>query len=159
MTGAAGGKLVSWQGSQISNRLLHCPEFSRVLIQHVGVSLPAFCSWIFCEVYLAQCPKKDNDNAIQRTPWQSNPRDLWPLRHFIRVMRWWGNMTWPSLWQFWQLLTFLDNFQRFLTILKIRTIAVAILTIEKTILETCDIWDTDYNSDNWEPEFMTIFVT
>ena len=19
----------------------------------------------------------------------------------------------------------------------------------------CDIWDTDYNSDNWEPEFMT----
>ena len=28
----------------------------------------------------------------------------------------------------------------------------------KTILETCDIWDTDYNSDNWEPEIMTIFV-
>ena len=25
------------------------------------------------------------------------------------------------------------------------------------ILETCDIWDTDYNSDNWEPEFMTIW--
>ena len=24
---------------------------------------------------------------------------------------------------------------------------------------TFDIWDTDYNSDNWEPEFMTIFVT
>ena len=23
---------------------------------------------------------------------------------------------------------------------------------------TCDIWDTDYNSDNWEREFMTIFV-
>ena len=22
-----------------------------------------------------------------------------------------------------------------------------------------DIWDTDYNSDNWEPEFMTIYVT
>ena len=35
----------------------------------------------------------------------------------------------------------------------------AILTIEKTILKTCDNWDTDYNSDNWEPEFMTIFVT
>ena len=27
------------------------------------------------------------------------------------------------------------------------------------ILETCDIWDTDYNYDNWEPDFMTIFVT
>ena len=23
----------------------------------------------------------------------------------------------------------------------------------------CDIWDTDYNTDNWEPGFMTIFVT
>ena len=34
-----------------------------------------------------------------------------------------------------------------------------ILTIEKTILEICDIWDTDYSSDNWELEFMTIFGT
>ena len=24
--------------------------------------------------------------------------------------------------------------------------------------ETCDIWDTDNNTDNWEPEIMTIFV-
>ena len=32
-------------------------------------------------------------------------------------------------------------------------------TMTKTILETCDIWDTDYNSDNWESEFMTIFAT
>ena len=31
------------------------------------------------------------------------------------------------------------------------------LTIMKnTILETCDIWDTDCNSDNWKPESMTI---
>ena len=29
----------------------------------------------------------------------------------------------------------------------------------KTILETCDIWDTYYNSDHFEPEFMTIFVS
>ena len=27
------------------------------------------------------------------------------------------------------------------------------------IIETCDIWDTDYNSDNWEPELLTTFVT
>ena len=27
------------------------------------------------------------------------------------------------------------------------------------ILETCGLWDFDYNSDNSEPEFMTIFVT
>ena len=49
------------------------------------------------------------------------------------------------------------NFWQLTTIFTIQTIAFAILTIEKTILETCDIWDTDYNSDNWEPEFMTIF--
>ena len=23
---------------------------------------------------------------------------------------------------------------------------------------TWDIWETDYNSDNWDPEFITIFV-
>ena len=27
------------------------------------------------------------------------------------------------------------------------------------IIGTCDIWDTDHNTDNWEPGFMTIFVT
>ena len=32
-------------------------------------------------------------------------------------------------------------------------------TLLRAIPETCDIWDTDYNSDNWESEFMTIFVT
>ena len=34
---------------------------------------------------------KDNDNDkdkyILRTPSESDPRDLWPLRHLIRVMR------------------------------------------------------------------------
>ena len=27
------------------------------------------------------------------------------------------------------------------------------------IREVCGMWDADYISDNWEPEFMTIFVT
>ena len=31
--------------------------------------------------------------------------------------------------------------------------------IAKTILETFDNWDTDYNSDSWEPDFVTIIVT
>ena len=30
--------------------------------------------------------------------------------------------------------------------------------LQRTILVTCDIWDNNYNSENWEPEFMTIFV-
>ena len=34
-----------------------------------------------------------------------------------------------------------------------------ILTTTTTTLETCDIWDTDYNFYKWEPEFVTIFVT
>ena len=58
-------------------------------------------------------------------------------------------------WQFGQFSTILTICWQFLQFL---TIVFTILTIEKTILETCDIWDTDYNSDNWEPEFMTIFV-
>ena len=34
----------------------------------------------------------------------------------------------------------------------------AISGTPKMAKTTFDIWDTDYNSDNWEPEFMTIFV-
>ena len=30
---------------------------------------------------------------------------------------------------------------------------------DKAKLLTCDTWDTDYNFENWEPEFMIIFVT
>ena len=33
------------------------------------------------------------------------------------------------------------------------------LTWPKKSLRCCDIWDTNNNTDNWEPEFMTIFVT
>ena len=33
------------------------------------------------------------------------------------------------------------------------------MTPTMTILETSDIWDTDYNSDNWELDFMIIFFT
>ena len=39
------------------------------------------------------------------------------------------------------------------------TIETIFDNFEKTVLETCDIWDTDYSSDNWETEFMTIFGT
>ena len=31
--------------------------------------------------------------------------------------------------------------------------------IQRGILETCELWNTDYNTDNWEPGLMTIFVT
>ena len=33
------------------------------------------------------------------------------------------------------------------------------MKVFKTIQVTCYNWDTDYNSFNWEPDFMTIFVT
>ena len=91
---------------------------------------------------------KDKDKDILRTPPKSNPRDLWPLRHLFRVMRR-HDMTkknWQRQWQRqiqrqrqWQKQRHFEN--------------------RRAILETCDIWDTDYNSYNWEPEFMIIFVT
>ena len=76
---------------------------------------------------------------------------------FLTILTIFDNLN--NFLQFWQFWPFFLQFWQFLTIFTIQTIALAILTIEKTILETCDIWDTDYNSDNWEPEFMTIFVT
>ena len=51
---------------------------------------------------------------------KSNPRDLWPLRELIRVIR---NMTWPTFWQFvtilwqlWNVLNFLLHFWQSVTI-------------------------------------------
>ena len=35
---------------------------------------------------------------------------------------------------------------------------VSFLAIQNSLMN-CDIWDTDYKSVTWEPEFMTIFVT
>ena len=31
--------------------------------------------------------------------------------------------------------------------------------LQRAVLVTCNIWDTDYISDNWELDFLTIFVT
>ena len=33
------------------------------------------------------------------------------------------------------------------------------LLLKGAITETCDIWDIDFNSDNWELEFMAVFGT
>ena len=52
----------------------------------------------------------------------------------------------------WQSLLF-DNYDHFKIIYKFYNVWKL-----WTIQETCDIWDTDYKSDNWEPDFMTIFV-
>ena len=59
-----------------------------------------------------------------------------------------------NFWQFLHILANLANLDSFDNFWQFWT-----TTNKKTILKTCDIWDTDYNSDNWEPEFMTIFVT
>ena len=55
----------------------------------------------------------------------------------------WEDMTWPTK-------------TKAMTKTKTNTFWEHLL---RAILETCDIWDTEYNSDNWEPELMTIFVT
>ena len=92
--------------------------------------------------------------------------DLWDI-----WSKWWGEMTWPTKkqWQWqiqrqrqWQI--HLENNPRHLWPLRhlIRMIRGHELTnnntVTKTIPQTCDIRDTNYNSDNWEPEFMTTFV-
>jgi hypothetical protein len=95
--------------------------------------------------------------------------DLWDI-----WSEWWGNMTWPKKWQFLTILTIFNNlnnswkFWQILTFLIIFTIFYNLNNFN-LVFQFChfddwkdnpgDLWDTDYNSDNWEPEFMTIFVT
>ena len=57
--------------------------------------------------------------------------------------KWWEDMTWPK-----NLPTHLPTY---LPVLREHP--------KGAIIGTCDIWDTDYNTDNWEPGCMTIFVT
>ena len=70
--------------------------------------------------------------------------DLWDI-----WSEWWRGMTW------------LDYFGAILETCDLYDICSewwGDLTWPKKPLRCCDIWDTDYNTDNWEPEFMTIFV-
>ena len=62
------------------------------------------------------------------------------------------NLETCDLWDIWSD-RFLEGFQIFGNFLDFWKIFWCLDTPR-----TCDIWDTDYNSDNWEPEFMTIFV-
>ena len=102
---------------------------------------------------------------------------------------WWGDLTWPKkplqccdIWDIWSEWledmtwpkkstyppTYLSTYQRahpqnaILGTCDLYDICSEWwddLTWPKKTLRCCDIWDTDYNTVNWEPEFMTIFVT
>ena len=95
----------------------------------------------------------------------------WPLRHlirqifvrfsdFLKIFRFLEDFQiFGRFSDFWKIFKFLEDFQLFARFSDFWTIF--------SVLEdfqifghprTFDIWDTDYNSDNWEPEFMTIFV-
>ena len=67
------------------------------------------------------------------------------LENFDKLDFWlliiWHFMTILTIWYFVTILTIFDNF-------------VILLSVWQF-----GMWDTDNNSDNWEPEFMTIFVT
>ena len=80
----------------------------------------------------------------------SSSRDLGPLWHLIRVMSSHD-------------LTNKKTILKTNTMKKTKTMTKAFREHpERAVLDTCDLrlntWDTDYISDNWEPEFMTIFV-
>ena len=79
--------------------------------------------------------------------------DLWDF-----WSEWWGDMTWPKntylhTYQFTYLTTYLPTY-----------LCISIREHPKAKGATIGIsdiwlWDTDYNTDNWEPGLMTIFVT
>ena len=75
---------------------------------------------------------------------KSDPRDVWPLRHLIRVMR------------------RHDLTKKYLHTYPLSYPHICTSTREHpkgAIICICDIWDTEHNTDNWEPGLMTIIVT
>ena len=113
-----------------------------------------------CIVHCSYCHHKCSPQIKQQQPnffrfhfifvnmnWMREPasklqtRDLWDI-----WLEWWEDMTWPKK-------TYIPTHLPTYLCTPIREHS------KGAILGTCDIWDTDYNSNNWEPEFMTIFVT
>ena len=74
----------------------------------------------------------------------SDPRDLWHLRLLIRVIR---------KLDLTNILTIFDNLDHF------HNSDNCFCHFDNWKNNPGDLWDTDYNSDNWEPEFKTIFVS
>ena len=98
--------------------------------------------------------------------------DFWKIFRFLRDFQIFGRVL--DFWKifgrfldFWKIFIFLEDFQifeRFSDFCKIFRYLedFQIFGGFSGFLEnprTFDIWDTDYNSDNREPEFMTIFVS
>ena len=104
--------------------------------------------------------------------------DLW---HLIRVMRRQVLIIFDNFdiyGQIWQFLKLVDHFFTFWQCSHLRTILKIFgqfdnfaffwqfgqflqfgIILTMIILETCCLWDIDYNSDNWEPKFVTLFMT
>ena len=74
------------------------------------------------------------------------------LTHSVTFWFWHFRVTLDSSRIFCRIVTIIDNSN------KDNSAWWGDLTWPKKALRCCDIWDTDYNTDNWEPEFMTIFV-
>ena len=72
--------------------------------------------------------------------------------HFLQF--WFFLTIFDILWQFW---TIFNNFGQFLTILDNFDNWDNFWQLERQSWRL-DIWDTDYNSDNWEPEFRQSFL-
>ena len=80
--------------------------------------------------WLTPLEEEKNNRATQETKW--------PLGHSNRS----DEETWPD--QQTNTNTLTNTFGRHL---------------QRANLEMCDLWDTDYNFDNWIPDIMTIVVT
>ena len=114
-------------------------KFGKEMTSRSEVILLLLFSFIF------SCPHTAQLVTWSLTDWSlSHCTDLWDI-----WSEWWENMTWP---QKTYIPTYLTTYLPTYLCTSIREHP------KRAILRTCDIWDTDYNSDNWEPEFMTIFV-
>ena len=159
-------KLLALQNTMKPNRPVFCfLYFARLLLLIFSYTLPVFCFLYFAsyilfknrylkynqlkprqispvQSYIFSCPEQlnrwplsvclsdpTNNQSLHNT---SERPDLWPVRHLISQ-------------------TFDEWFPQFSKIFRF-------LGDNNSNKDNPRICDTDYNSDNWEPEFMTIFV-
>ena len=88
----------------------------------------------------------DKDKYIKRAPSKSDPRDLWPLRHLIRMMRR-HDLTKKSQWQ--------RQIQRQRQWHKINTFREHLQRAVPQTCDLCDIWQERWGDITWQKKTMT----
>ena len=128
------------------------PENIQIFRKFLRTKLDIFKIFRFSENFQI-FEKKNQILTVTFEIFDQSDEETWPDQHFYifnNSDHFYNLNNFNLVFQFWQLTTIDDHFHNSDN---------CFCHFNNWKNNPGDLWDTDYNSDNWEPEFMTIFVT